>query len=168
MACLAIWLFGSPWVDGKALATAAPAVPFAAGLGLALLAARGLAVEAAVVGVVLAAGVIWSNALAYRDVNLAPREQLAELERIGERVAGQGPALLTEYQPYGARHFLREVDPEAASELRRRPVALSGGGTVPKGEAVDTDALDPGGLLVYRTWSCGARRPGAARPRPTR
>ena len=42
---------------------------------------------------------------------------------------------MTEYQPYGVRHFLREADPEGASELRRRQVATaSDGGTLPKGE----------------------------------
>jgi len=58
---------------------------------------------------------------------------------------------MTEYEPYGARHFLREADAEGASELRRRQVALAQGGTVPKGEAVDTDELDPDALLLYRT-----------------
>ncbi len=78
-------------------------------------------------------GVLWSGALAYRDVNLAPRDQLAELETIGHRIAGQGPTLMTEYQPYGVRHFLRDADPEGASELRRRQVPLRGGGTLHKG-----------------------------------
>ena len=50
---------------------------------------------------------------------LAPRDQLAELEEIGELIAGEGPALMTEYQPYGVRHFLREADAEGISELRR-------------------------------------------------
>jgi hypothetical protein len=163
VACLAIWLLGSPWVDAKALATAAPAVPFAAGLAVAAIFARGFALTASVLGLALAAGVIWSNALAYRDANLAPRDQLAELERIGARIAGEGPTLLTEYQPYGARHFLRDADPEAASELRRRRVALTGGDLVPKGDAVDTDALDPRGLLVYRTLVL-RRSPAQSRP----
>ena len=61
------------------------------------------------------------------DAHLAPRGQLAELEAIGERYAGDGPALMTEYQPYGVRHFLRRLDPEGASELRRRPVPLRDG-----------------------------------------
>ncbi|MGH2985573.1 MAG: hypothetical protein ACRDLO_02660, partial [Solirubrobacterales bacterium] len=163
LAGLAIWLLGSPWVDAKALATAAPAVPFAAGLAVAALFARGFALVASVLGLALAAGVIWSNALAYRDANLAPRDQLAELERIGGRIAGEGPTLLTEYQPYGARHFLRDADPEAASELRRRRIARPGGDVVPKGEAVDTDALDPRGLLVYRTLVL-RRSPAQSRP----
>lgn len=58
---------------------------------------------------------------------------------------------MTEYSPYGARHFLRELDGEAASELRERPVALRDGGEVEKGYSVDTDELDLNGLLEFRT-----------------
>ena len=41
----------------------------------------------------IAAGVLWSNALAYANVWLAPRSQLAELETIGKTFAGDGPTL---------------------------------------------------------------------------
>ncbi len=160
---LLICLVGSPWVDGKALATASPAIPLAAALTAAWLLGRGRRVEGAVLLAALAGGILWSNALAYRDVNLAPRDQLVELQTIGERIAGQGPALMTEYQPYGVRHFLRRADPEGASELRRRRVPLVGGGTLRKGEAADTDALDPGGLLAYRTLVL-RRSPAQSRP----
>jgi len=58
---------------------------------------------------------------------------------------------MTEYNPYGARHFLRDLEGESASELRERTVPLQGGGTVEKGYSVDTDELDMGGLLEFRT-----------------
>src|SRR5204863_9778305 len=96
-------------------------------------------------------GVLWSNALAYRDLNLAPRDQLAELESIGHRIAGQGPTLMTEYEPYGVRHFLRDAAPEGASELRRPVVPQRGGGTLHKGMTADTDRFQLDGLLTYRT-----------------
>ncbi len=150
-ACLLLVAIGSPWVDGKALATASPALLVLATAGAAAAISRGRRIEGGIVLAAIAAGVLWSNALAYRDANLAPRDQLAELEEIGERIAGQGPTLMTEYQPYGARHFLREADPEAVSELRRRSVPLRGGGTVEKGFWADTDDLQLGGLTVYRT-----------------
>jgi hypothetical protein len=106
-------------------------------------------------GLLLAAligfGVLWSNALAYREVNLAPYEELRELEAIGERIAGDGPTLMTSYQPYGVRHFLRAGDPEGVAELRRRRIPRRDGSLVPKGARADTDELDPGALLVYRT-----------------
>ena len=74
-------------------------------------------------------------------------------------IAGEGPTLLTEYNPFGARHFLREGDPEGVSELRRRRIPLVDGDPVPKGLAADTDELSPEDLLVYRSWSCdGLRR----------
>lgn len=151
LGCLAIAVAASPWVDGKAMATLAPALLFAAMLGGAALYRRGLRVEGGVLLVLLAAGALWSNVLAYGGVNLAPYDQLVELEEIGEDFAGQGPALMTEYEPYGARHFLRELDAEGASELRVRPVTLRGGETAEKGESVDLDRIDLEALFTYRT-----------------
>jgi hypothetical protein len=150
VAAAAIAAVASPWVDAKALATAAPAA-----LALALAGAAATLrldrLTGAVLLAVLAGGVLWSNVLAYGGVDLAPYGQLRELERIGHRFAGQGPALMTEYNPYGARHFLRFEDGEGASELRVREVPLRKGGTAEKGEAVDTDQLALSALLEYRT-----------------
>jgi hypothetical protein len=154
VAAALILFLGSPWVDGKVMATAAPAV-LAAALGGALtLLSSGPLTRRVLGGAALAAivaGVGWSNALAYRDANLAPYEQLAELERIGGNVAGEGPTLMTEYQPYGVRHFLRDADAEGVSELRHRLIPLRNGQSVNKGANADTDELSPHGLLVYRT-----------------
>ncbi len=157
-ACLVTMAIGSPWIDGKAMAIASPAIPLASSAGAAALwmgrGPRARVWERAAGATLLAAvgiGVLWSAALAYRDVNLAPREQLAELATIGHRIAGQGPTLMTEYQPYGVRHFLRNADPEAASELRRRRVPLRSGETLRKGTTADTDRFRLSGLLVYRT-----------------
>jgi hypothetical protein len=148
------------------MATAAPAV-LALALATALaLAARGALFRrllgfGALAAIVL--GVVWSNALAYRDASLAPYGQLAELERIGELVAGEGPTLMTEYQPYGVRHFLREADPEGVSELRRRLIPLRNGESVKKGVNADTDELSPHALFVYRTLVL-RRSPAQSRP----
>jgi hypothetical protein len=153
-----IALIGSPWIEGKAMAIASPALPFAACAGGAWLwvgAGRAVRVWERLAGAAILAivgtGVVWSAALAYRDVNLAPRDQLAELETIGHRIAGQGPTLMTEYQPYGVRHFLRDADPEAASELRRRQVPLRNGRQLRKGKSADTDRFRLSGLEVYPT-----------------
>ena len=154
---------GSPWVDGKAFATASPAVLFAALIGCAWILARVGTVPAAAAAGVIAVGVLWSNGLAYHGASLAPHDQLAELEEIGDRFAGQGPALMTEYQPYGVRHFLRSLDPEGASELRRRPVPKVDGSLPQKGEAPDLDELALPGVLVYRTLVL-RRSPVASRP----
>ena len=58
---------------------------------------------------------------------------------------------MTEYQPYGVRHFLRELDPEGASELRRRPVLLKDGSMLAKGKFAGLAAFRPSDLSVYRT-----------------
>src|SRR5439155_4197090 len=85
---------GSPWVGAKALAVASPAFLAAAAGGAAWLFSRRRVTEAAVVTAAVAGAVLWSNVLAYHDATLAPRGQLRELERIGERFAGDGPALM--------------------------------------------------------------------------
>jgi hypothetical protein len=154
---------GSPWVDGKALATASPAVLFAALIGcVSIRGSLGTLVAVAAASIVVL-GVLWSNALAYHGVSLAPHGQLAELEEIGQRFAGQGPTLMTEYQPYGVRHFLRRLDPEGASELRRRLVRKVDGSLPQKGEAPDLDELALSSVLVYRTLVL-RRSPVSSRP----
>jgi hypothetical protein len=162
-ACLAILVVGSPWVDAKALATASPVVVFAALVGAGLLAAGGRRVEGAIVALVICGGVLWSNALAYHEANLAPRDRHAELERIGEQIAGQGPALMTEYEPYGVRHFLRKADAEGASELRRRLVPLRTGRPLRKLATADIDEFQLDGIRAYRTLVL-RRSPIASRP----
>ena len=162
LAAVAFGLLGSPWLAGKAFAIASPVIVFSAVVGCSALVARearrGVRRPAAV-----ALGVLWSNSLAYREVNLAPRAQLAELERIGNDFAGGGPALMTEYQPYGVRHFLRRLDAEGASELRRRPVALRDGSTLAKGRFADLSAFRPADLHEYRTLVL-RRSPVVSRP----
>jgi hypothetical protein len=155
--------FGSPWVAGKALAIGSPFVLAAAFAGVAWLAVTQSRMAGVVVGAVLVAGVAWSDALAYRDVNLAPRGAMAELATIGDQFAGDGPSLMTEYQPYGVRHFLRRLDPEGASELRRRPVTLRTGGVLGKGAYADLDAFSLPAILTYRTIVL-RRSPAESRP----
>ena len=75
--------------------------------GAAAIFETGRRVEAALIGTAIAAGVLWSNGLAYSSAWLAPRARLAELEQVGTRFADQGPTLMTETEPYGVRHFLR-------------------------------------------------------------
>ena len=159
----ALILIGSPWVDGKALATVSPALLFLAVLGAAVLITRGLRIEGAIVMAAIAAGVMWSNAMAYRDVWLAPFDRLSELQAIGTRIAGQGPTLLTSYEPYAVRHFLRDADPEGAAELRRRTVPLRNGDVLHESEFADIDDFALDGLQVYRTLVL-RRSPDASRP----
>jgi hypothetical protein len=164
LAALAIAHFGSPWVDGKAMATVSPAVLAAALIGVAACAQRTrFRLEAAALGTLFAAVVVWSAFLAYQGVSFAPRGPNVELEEIGERFAGRGPALSTEVSIYGPRHFLRKLEDEGASDRRTRAVLLTSGSAPEKGQAVDLDEIQtselaPYNLLVVR------RSPAASRP----
>jgi hypothetical protein len=161
--CVLFVAIGSPWVEAKALAMTSPAVILSALIGVGALFQAGRRAEGAVVAAAVVAGVLWSNALAYHAVWLAPRDQLAELERIGRLTAGRGPTLMTDFQPYGARHFLRDAAPEGASELRRRRVPLRQGSVLGKGAAADVDAFATDAVLTYPTLVL-RRSPAASRP----
>ena len=147
-ALIVFWL-GSPWLGGKALATASPALVFAALVGCATLPSR--RVLGGIASVAIAIGVVWSNVLGYRDAALAPHAQFAELQEIGETIAGEGPTLMTDYSPYGARHFLRDSEAESASELRSRVDPLLSGQPLAKATTADIDQFQTAPLLVYRT-----------------
>jgi hypothetical protein len=149
--CFAVVAFGSPWIDAKALATASPVFVLAGAVAGGAVFESGRRIEGLLIVATIAGGVLWSNALAYRDVTLAPHDRLAQLEDIGGRFAGQGPALMTDYEPYGVRHFLRRLDPEGASELRRRFVLLRNGTTLQKLQVADIDQFMLPSLMAYRT-----------------
>jgi hypothetical protein len=163
LGCLVVTTFGSPWVDAKALAIASPAFVLAGAAGAAVVFEGGRRVEAVVLAAAITGGVLWSNALAYQDVNLAPHDRFAELERIGDRIAGQGPTLMTEYEPFGVRYFLRAADPEGASELRRRLVPLRNGRPLDRAVPADIDEFNLNAILTYRTLVL-RRSPLASRP----
>ncbi len=163
VSCAATVIAGSPWVDGKALAIASPVATVAAMAAIGWLSHAGRRTEALAAILIVGGGVLWSNALAYHDVSLAKRSQLRELETIGKQFTGDGPALMTESSPYGARHFLRKLDAESASELRRRPVLLRDGTEVPKGGYEDIDQFLLDGILIYRTLVV-MHSPSASRP----
>jgi len=161
--CGLIAVFGSAWVAAKSYAIVSPFALLFAFAGLGYVASIGARFAAVLGALLLAAGVIWSNVLGYGGASLSPRDQLAELEEIGERFAGVEPALMTEYQPYGVRHFLRDMAPEGASELRRRQVALSNGTVLEKGEQADVDRIALPEVLTYRALVL-RRSPAASRP----
>lgn len=184
-----VWLVGSPWVQGKALATGSASflILAMAGIGYLLGAGSKAELEGEVEGrsrvfpgipvaglrtigavlLIVPCGILVSSALAYHETWLAPKDQLAELSDIGQEFKGQGPALMTEYQAYGVRHFLRLLDAEGASELRRRVIPRLDGTETEKGAWSDTDelVLDPGqqGVLTYRTLVL-RRNPRQSRP----
>lgn len=162
--CLAILTRGSPWVNAKSLAQASPAILLAA------LAACGIAWERRrlrALGVLgfgaLIAGVLWSNVLAYREVTLAPRDQLLELSRIGDLAAGRGPTLMADFSVIGSRHLLRRAQADTSSELAGRLVPLRNGSLVAPTAHADLDALDQAAVWAYRSLVL-RRGPSASRP----
>jgi hypothetical protein len=157
------WLKASPWIGAKAIAIVSPLFLVLALAAAGWLFESGRRVEATLAAAALLFGVAWSDSLAYHDVLLAPNARLAELQTIGDRYAGQGPTLETDYDPYGARHFLRKTDAEGASELRFRAVTLRTAALPVTGESPDIDEIALPDVLTYRTLVTG-RSPAASRP----
>ena len=90
----------SPYAGGKVLALASPVAVFGAALGLWAVARRS-AVAGAVLALVVAGGVLWSDALAYHVVRLAPIDRLEALDDTGERVQDlRGLVLLNEPEEF--------------------------------------------------------------------
>ena len=124
--------------------------------------------EARTALVVLLGFVVWGAFLAYQGTWLAPRAHYTELEKIGEDFDGEGPALVTEVSGYGPRHFLADLDPEGASDRRRRAVLLRNGEPTPDAVPVDLDEirpdqLDPYNLLILRRGPATSRPPSEFR-----
>jgi hypothetical protein len=159
-----IMVFASAWVDAKVLATISPGVLAAALLGIVLIGQRTeFRLEAAVALAVVGGTVIWGAFLAYQGIWFAPRDHYTELEDVNRSFAGEGPALVTEVSGYGPRHFLSDLDPEGASDRRRRQVLLRTGMVPEDGVPVDldeirSDQLSPYNLFVLR------RGPATSRP----
>ena len=161
-----VYALGSPWIDGKGMSIVSPALLSAALAGAVLLVQRtSHNVEGWLAGALAAGLILYTSLLFYQGVFLAPREEHRELERIGERFEGEGPALMTEGSVYGPRHFLRRLDAENAKDLRRRQVPLADGGLPDELPYLDTDAiatasLQPYDLLVLRRSPVASRPPG--------
>lgn len=142
---------GSPWADGKALMIVSPAIVFTSMLGAVALADWGRRRWGVLLGAIIAGGVLWSNALAYHDVSLAPRDRLSELEAVGKSIDGQGPTLYTEFEEF-AKHFLRQGDPEGAGEgWQRRLRPLRNGQFPHMGFSHDIDEFELDYVQGYRT-----------------
>ncbi len=148
-AALAV-LFASPWIAGKALASASPALPFAALLAGAILARR-RAVAGATLIALVGAGILWGDLLGYHDARLAPRALYSSLASIAPSIAGQGPTLMTEYSVYGTRHFLRAADPEDPGDQRSRADPLVNQRLPPATASVDLDDVALGSSVQYPT-----------------
>ncbi len=163
---------GTPWIDAKAYAVLSPMVLLVA---LATLARTSMAalmpdhrspavMAAPPVLAILTLAVAVSTVAVTRGAPVAPRGEFAELARIGDRFAGQGPTLVLSNAVYASRHFLRAADVEGASDRRVRFVYLRSGMVAPNYSDVRVDAVAPADLAVYRTLVRRRGAPGAAPP----
>ena len=156
VALAALGTQGNAWIGGKSIAVASPFVLWAAGVGALRLRGMNLKREATVAMTAMAAGVLWSFGLIFHAVWLAPYQELAELEYIGATYGqDSSPALMLEYSPYAARHFLRTMDIQGAGELRRDLIPMRDGKGLIKAVHADIDefptsSLDPFATLVLR------------------
>ncbi|HEV2771066.1 MAG TPA: hypothetical protein VGV40_12860, partial [Solirubrobacteraceae bacterium] len=98
-----------PWVDLKVYTITAPLILALAFAGAAALwrwrRVRWLGPAATVV---IAGGVLLGNAFVYQATPLVPYERFADLKRLGEKYAGQGPAVLPVFEEFG-EYLLRDV-----------------------------------------------------------
>jgi hypothetical protein len=154
--CGAFYLAGStPWVMGKSLAIASPALLAAALIGAAMLWGRfrlwGWFRPGVLVVVLLAIGVIWSNVRGYHDVLLAPHQRMSDLARIGQLVEGKDPTFINDYEVYADRHFERAGAPTEPAEYRYANLPTTQGKLLVKTAYADVDSFPLTTLLPYRS-----------------
>jgi hypothetical protein len=163
---IAAWyLLGSasPYASAKVMAIFSLTVVLTVMLGAAALHDTGRRIEAWALGLLLAGGVLWTNAVAYRGASVAPRARLAELSQIGQRFSGQGPAFYNLSDEF-AVHFLGA---EAPADPGLGPPAVRPG-TPPRDYRTvrapwDPDELDESYLQSFKLLVIG-RSPHTSRP----
>jgi hypothetical protein len=112
-------LQASAWVELKAFAISAPLVVALGFAGAAALGGAGRRRWAALAaGAGVAASILAGNVLVYHDETLAPSERFSELRQLGERYAGEGPALLPSYDEY-AGYLMRDAALTVLSDVPR-------------------------------------------------
>ncbi len=110
----------SPYADAKLLVLLTPAVVLIAFAGVGVVGSVSR-VGAAALALVVSGVILWSDALAYHSVQLAPIERLQALEDIGERYEGEGLMLVNDFEQF-AKYFMRDArDNVAAESVTPRP-----------------------------------------------
>jgi len=156
-------LQATAWVELKAFAISAPIAVALAFAGAAALHGGGLRRWAALAaGAGVAASVLAGNLLVYRDEPLAPYGRFSELSRLGERYAGQGPALQPSYDEY-AGYLMRDAGLTVLSDVPPEAYASPPAKNVPV-FATDLDALLPDYLARFRLLVVRRGDPAQSRP----
>jgi hypothetical protein len=151
---VAVWavfaIAATTWVQAKALVLTSPVVVLLAWMGLTTLRGPRLRFAAPLLGLVLAGGVITSDALQYHASNLAPTARFRELANVDTRFARRGPALFTDFDEY-ALYQLRDLD-VGGPNFEYPPPALDPGraqGARGYRYPVELDRLPPASLASY-------------------
>jgi hypothetical protein len=154
VACLIVWWVltrkGTIWTDAKLLVISSPVVMLLAFLGAANLVRGGFRAAGAGLAILLVGGVLLSDALTYHETNLAPTGRFDELLDIGQDYAGQGPALVPDFDEY-AFYALRDMAPDGpgfASRTARLGVQRDGAPTG-YGHSYDLDSLPSRAVRAY-------------------
>jgi hypothetical protein len=117
LAALLVWLVlpAGTYIEAKLLTILSAGIVLMAAVGGWALFSGGRLPEAAVLALAATIGIFVSDALAYHGLYLAPEKRLDELRTIDKRFAGQGPAMLNEFEEYG-KHYLRDIPPIVPSD----------------------------------------------------
>ncbi len=158
---MALVRHGTEWTDAKLLVLLSPVIVLVALIG-ALAGIGSRTAEKVLLFVVVAGGVLTSDALAYHGTNMAPSARFSELRSIGQRFAGQGPSLTPDFDEY-TLYLLRNMRPTGPGLAYAGPLTLAGGEPLSYGHSYDLDAISATSvqrfqLLVLR------RSPERSRP----
>ena len=161
---LLVWLvlteYSTTWVDAKTLMLTTPLLVILAWGGVAALLASPLRHAAPLLALLLAGGVLASDALQYHSSNLAPTARYEELASIDHRFAGRGPTLFADFDEY-ALYELRDLDVGGPNFIYSPP-ALRGAGANYR-YPVEFNRLPAKALLAYPL-IVTRRDPADARP----
>jgi hypothetical protein len=150
----------STWADAKALMLTSPVVLLLSWAGVAAVRDSRWRAAALPLALVLAAGVLISDALQYHASNLAPTARYRELASLNGTYAGRGPTLFTDYDEY-ALYELRDLDVGGPDFIYPPPKLDE---VVPhNGYPVDLDRVSPAALAAYPL-IIARRDPQASRP----
>ena len=165
---LAVWLgltiYGATWTDAKILMLSSPVVVLLGWAGVAAIreSRAGLArtLAAPALALLLAGGILASDAFQYHDTALAPTARYAELASLNSIFANRGPTLFTDFDEWSL-YQIRSLD-IGGPDFVYRPLGLE---TVVRdhGDPVDLDRAPPFALLPYKL-IVTRRDPTASRP----
>jgi hypothetical protein len=148
---IALFAYATTWIDAKTLMLSSPIVLLLSWGGVAALVDRRHLLAAALLALVLAGGVLASDAVQYNATDLAPAARYTELASLDSRFAGKGPTLFSDFDEYSL-YELRNLD-VGGPDFLFPPPALA---HVPRpgpggrhGEPVDLNQVSPKALRSY-------------------